>query len=130
MAQRCNTPILWSSSLLLVQSRPDAFKAIIVLMKCLTLMWSHAYTRSCMRQSSLLFTAYSLHALFCLLITLANSMDPDQAARQVDPDLDPSYLAHSFIFLFSSNFNCRLKKRPEYYIKLLSMQRVNSGYFS
>ena len=30
MAQRCNTPILWSSSLLLVQSRPDAFKAIIV----------------------------------------------------------------------------------------------------
>ena len=29
MAKRCNTPILWNSSLLLVQSRPDAFKAII-----------------------------------------------------------------------------------------------------
>ena len=28
MAYICNTPILWSSSLLLVQSRPDAFKAI------------------------------------------------------------------------------------------------------
>ena len=30
MALRCNTPILWSSSLLSVQSRPDAFKAIIL----------------------------------------------------------------------------------------------------
>ena len=31
MAKCCYTPILWSSSLLLVLSRPDAFKATIVM---------------------------------------------------------------------------------------------------
>ena len=30
MSYRCKTPILWSSSFLLVQSRPVAFKAIII----------------------------------------------------------------------------------------------------
>ena len=41
-------------------------------------------------------------------------------------------ILYIFYFLFSSNFNCRLKtsQRLEYHIKLLRMQRANSGYFT
>ena len=30
----------------------------------------------------------------CLLITFANSLEPDQVRHNVGPDLDTSYLAH------------------------------------
>ena len=126
---------------------------------------------------------YSLHGLFYLLMTLQTAWIQIRPDKQVDPYVDPSYLAHYFIyiflfssnfncrlkssqrfeyrkqrgsrsgptnksiltwiravwhiilyifFLFSSNFNCRLKssQRLEYHIKLLRMQRVNSGYFT
>ena len=49
-------------------------------------------------QAHLEFIACELkHYLFiskcCLLITFANSLDPDQAQQNVGPDLDPNYMS-------------------------------------
>ena len=43
----------------------------------------------------------------CLLITLANSLDPDQARRNVGPDLDPNCL----VFLKDFFYKVNLKKK-------------------
>ena len=32
----------------------------------------------------------------CLLMTFANSLDPDQARQKVGPDLDPNCLTHGW----------------------------------
>ena len=41
----------------------------------------------------------SVQSLCCLLITFANSFDPDQAQQIAGPDLDPNYLILSIVFL-------------------------------
>ena len=37
-------------------------------------------------------TTHASVGFLCLLITFANSLDPDQARQNVGPDLDPNYL--------------------------------------
>ena len=66
---------------------------------------------------------------FChLLITFANSLDPDQVWQNVGPDLDPNCLTlwwHSWkIFFEKANFEKRIHKK---HANLPSMQRVNNG---
>ena len=45
--------------------------------------------------SCYVFNSLSASVEFCcLLITFANSLDPDQAPQNVRPDLDPNCLTH------------------------------------
>ena len=52
----------------------------------------------------------------CLLITFANSLDPDQARQIVGPDLDPNCLS---LMAFQKELIEKVKKNNP------SMQRVN-----
>ena len=66
-----------------------------------------------------------------LLITFANSLDPDQARQNVRPDLDPNCLT-LMVFLKEFFEKVILKKNPQptkKHVKLPNMQRVKgAGY--
>ena len=68
---------------------------------------------------------------FCrLLITFANSLDPDQARQNVGPDLDPNYLTlwwYSWKICFWKKFKKNILRRQKKHAKLPSMQRVKGG---
>ena len=70
----------------------------------------------------------------CMLTNSANSLDPDQARHDVEPDLDPNCLIHWWYSLINNYFflwggggrfdkNLQMKQNAN----LLSMQRVKRG---
>ena len=72
------------------------------------------------------FNSFPISGHFCcLLITFANSLDPDQAQQNVGPDLDPSYLTQ-MVFLKDFLEKVYFKKNPQTkkHAKLPRMQKV------
>ena len=74
----------------------------------------------------LYFISYSTSVDFCrLLVTFANSLDPDQARQNVQPDLDPNCLM-VFLkdFFFKKLIKIKICRQQKKHAKLPSRQRV------
>ena len=106
-------------------------KTIQVLIKLLCFL--HIYTAQVCLWLTAMLSSLTLSPLVVtcrLLITFANSLDPDQARQNVRPDLDPNYLT---LMVFLKIFLKKLilqNKNPQTttkkkHAKLCSMQRVN-----
>ena len=63
---------------------------------------------------------------YCLLITYANSLDPDQDRQNVGPDLDPNrWTLMIFMKLFFEKVDFeKITRRQKKHEKLHSMQKV------
>ena len=73
---------------------------------------------------------FSLLAVTCrLLITFANSLDPDQDRQNVSPDLDPNCFTLIVFLEYILKVNFERKSADYKHEKLPSMQRVNKEIF-
>ena len=74
------------------------------------------------------FNSFPASGYFCHLITLANSLNPDQAQQNVRPDLDPNCLTLDGIperFFLEKLIEKKNPQMTKKHAKLPSMHRIN-----
>ena len=80
------------------------------------------------------FNSFPASGNFCpLLITFANSLDPDQAWQNVGPDMDPNCLTlwwNSWKIFWKIHLKKKKSTRQKKHAKLPNMQRVNKSALS